>query len=339
MASQTTFADLMTDGIYAIQRNESHQKKKLVKEIVEELGHAIGRQASAVEYFRKGNTPTNMAELEQLARELFRRGEMDREWLEAFLVAGGHPRPSVICDELFIPDTQTVDDQALYLYRRKVWSIRRTYLADRTVVQVNRVELQVMSELGLDSVRHRNIAEVPGECAGLQLEFEAGRRDGEGTMRNRVLRHNDDILVWTVEFDPPLEKLQSAFYQYRQTYPKQEPWTYEECENLYSSGIYQRKFAFYRITAQTPTDVLNISIVFPPGYPISLPSTGGFGVYAGLAEDLHEKTKLIAQNAFSAAYDKERDQWTLSLSASQARAGVGYELHWIPPREERLVAN
>ena len=83
-------------------------------------------------------------------------------------------------------------------------------------------------------------------------------------------------------------------------------------------------------------DVLHLRIEFPRGYPISLPSTGGFGVYQGPAEVLSEKTRLVAQNAFVATNGSQGDQWTLELRATQARAGSSYEISWIPPRKERL---
>ena len=82
--NQRQFGELLRTGILAIQRQESHTSKKLLREIYAELGSAIGRKASTIEYYLKGHVPQARYEVEQLARDLFARGTLDRDWLEAF---------------------------------------------------------------------------------------------------------------------------------------------------------------------------------------------------------------------------------------------------------------
>ena len=85
------FEDLLTEGIYTIQRIESKTKKKRISEIEEELAISIHRKTSTIEWFRQGHPPLTQFEIEQLAHDLYIRGHLDRMWVEAFLQSSGHP--------------------------------------------------------------------------------------------------------------------------------------------------------------------------------------------------------------------------------------------------------
>ena len=245
MESPAEFAELLYQGILTIQRNESHQKKKLIKDIVEELGYAIGRQASTIDHYRKGNTPTSVVELEQLARGVPDTGRRI-SWLERFVRTGGHPRPITACDELIASIPRPIDDRTPYLYKRTLWNVERKFTRT-ALVQTHRIELEVMSELGMDLAGHRYISETPDQVSDIQLQFVPGNRDGRGTMQQLMQRHIPNILEWAVEFTPSLEKGQKASYGYRQEYSRFRPWTYEECEELFNSKLIRRKFAYYRL--------------------------------------------------------------------------------------------
>lgn len=97
--SQSTekFAELLTEGVYRIRIIES----KTIQILQDELGYAIGRDGgSAIEYWRKGHIP-KLSEVENLAREIVKRGQLERAWLEQFLDSADHPAVNGLCDELF----------------------------------------------------------------------------------------------------------------------------------------------------------------------------------------------------------------------------------------------
>jgi len=94
------FAQLLSEGIHRVRIAEF----KAIQIVQDELGHALGRDGgSALEYWRKGHVPGQLAELETLAREIVRRGHLERAWLEKFLQSAGHPKPERLCTELFGP--------------------------------------------------------------------------------------------------------------------------------------------------------------------------------------------------------------------------------------------
>jgi hypothetical protein len=101
MPPANQFSMLLTEAIYRIRSLESKDGKS-IQMLQDELGYAIGRETggSAIEHWRKGNVPAQYNEVEALAREIMRRSDLDRRWLERFLVAGKHPNPALLCDEL-----------------------------------------------------------------------------------------------------------------------------------------------------------------------------------------------------------------------------------------------
>lgn len=337
MATLKSFADLLREGIDEIQRKESMNEKKTRKEIYEELGTAISRQASTIDYYLRhnANVPRAINEVEILAREIFRRGGMDRKWLEQFLIKGDHPNPAPICDELltFEVNQSSNHTDTLYKWLRLHHHVKR--LSNRTLIANTQVELQVTSDSGLDSVRHRNIAEKPGELENLLLEFVPGKRDDQGRIDHRIGMHNPDLVLWYVLFDPPLRKGQIVSYSFTQTQEFFKYWTFEEYEQFFMLSA-NRRFASLRRTVIAPIDELKITIEFPPGYPITLPASGGFTVYRSAAEDYPEKTRLIAKNSFLANYDRASNQWVIQLGVDYAKLGLSYEIQWIPPRKDKI---
>src|SRR5215212_1684381 len=94
------FSGLLTQGIFQVRTLES----KPIRTIQDELGYALNKKGGAsIEYWRKGNVPSKLVDLEKLASELVKRGKLNRAWLEKFLHNGGHPTVEHICDELFPP--------------------------------------------------------------------------------------------------------------------------------------------------------------------------------------------------------------------------------------------
>src|SRR5206468_1889319 len=91
------FAQLLTEGVHRVRIAEV----KATQIVQDELGYALGREGgSALEYWRKGHVP-RLTEVELLAREIVRRGHLERSWLEKFLQSAGHPTPEALSEALF----------------------------------------------------------------------------------------------------------------------------------------------------------------------------------------------------------------------------------------------
>jgi AAA domain len=97
--SPATFGRLLTEAVYRIRAIEA----KSIAIVQDELGYAIGRDTggSVIEYWRKNHIPTSLDEIERLAREIVRRTDLGRAWLEQFLKSADHPRWRALCDEFF----------------------------------------------------------------------------------------------------------------------------------------------------------------------------------------------------------------------------------------------
>jgi tetratricopeptide (TPR) repeat protein len=109
-ASPERFAQLLTQGIQRIRAREG----KPIRVIQDELGYELGREGgAAVEHWRKGRLPPHLADVEQLARAIVKRGILDRAWLEEFLQSAGHPLPAIVSAELFPATGSTPPVQAV----------------------------------------------------------------------------------------------------------------------------------------------------------------------------------------------------------------------------------
>ena len=105
--SSEKFAQLLTEAIYKIRLHESRTIKKTVRIVQDELGYVLGRDGgSCIEYWRKGYLPAALDDLEQLARELVKRGGLNQEELRQFLSSAGHPNPLSLSNQLFPPDDE-----------------------------------------------------------------------------------------------------------------------------------------------------------------------------------------------------------------------------------------
>ena len=95
------FGRMLTEAVYRIRSIEA----KSIAIVQDELGYAIGRETggSAIEYWRKDHIPESPAEIEQLTREIVRRTDLARSWIEQFLKSGDHPQWRALCDEFFPP--------------------------------------------------------------------------------------------------------------------------------------------------------------------------------------------------------------------------------------------
>ncbi len=91
------FARLLTEAVYRIRIEES----KSIQAVQDELGYAIGKSGGAsIEHWRKGHIPTKHSDVENLAREIFRRSNLGATWLTRFLSYAGHPDPEWVMQEL-----------------------------------------------------------------------------------------------------------------------------------------------------------------------------------------------------------------------------------------------
>lgn len=99
MTPHADFATLLTEAIYSIKRSEG----KTLAIIQDELGYALGRETggSIFEYWRKGNLPKVLSELDRLCDLLRTRTSFDQAWFHQFVTAAGHPYPDACCQRLF----------------------------------------------------------------------------------------------------------------------------------------------------------------------------------------------------------------------------------------------
>lgn len=94
------FARLLTMGVHRVRLQEN----KPIPVVQDELGYQLGREGgSMVEHWRKGYLPKSIKDVSILARELVRRGGLDRAWLDSFLASAEYPHRSQLLRELW-PD-------------------------------------------------------------------------------------------------------------------------------------------------------------------------------------------------------------------------------------------
>ncbi|MDM8529446.1 ATP-binding protein, partial [Anaerolineales bacterium HSG24] len=104
--SPQKFSLLLTEAVHKIRIEESKHIKKTIRIIQDELGYALGREGgTSIEYWRKGYVPASLIDLENLARELVRRGGLTESDAEQLLRAADHPYPSQFIATLF-PDSE-----------------------------------------------------------------------------------------------------------------------------------------------------------------------------------------------------------------------------------------
>ena len=97
--SPRKFGQLLTE---AILRIKSLNADKNIEMIQFELGEALGRSGrSAIYYWRDEHIPEKEEDIEKLAREIIKRSDLERAWLEEFLKSAGYRNRKELCDELF----------------------------------------------------------------------------------------------------------------------------------------------------------------------------------------------------------------------------------------------
>ena len=100
--SPQKFGRLLTEAVHNIRTFEGQTLKKTVRIVQDELGYALGRQGgSSIEYWRKGNIPATVADLENLTRELVKRNGLNSDETRQLLIYAGHPQPTIFWAKLF----------------------------------------------------------------------------------------------------------------------------------------------------------------------------------------------------------------------------------------------
>lgn len=100
--SSQKFAQLLTEAVHHIRLQEAKATKKSIRLVQDELGYALGREGgSCIEYWRKGNIPAALDDLENLARELVKRNGLTPEALKQFLTSARHPQPAAFAHKLY----------------------------------------------------------------------------------------------------------------------------------------------------------------------------------------------------------------------------------------------
>ena len=101
--SKQKFGQLLTEGLYQIKLREA----KPLAVIQDELGYSIGRDTggSSLAHWRRGNIPASYAELETLVREIVKRGNLEKSWVEQLFAATEYSAEAM-CAALF-PESET----------------------------------------------------------------------------------------------------------------------------------------------------------------------------------------------------------------------------------------
>lgn len=105
--SPQQFARLLTTAIHNIRIHSARTTKKTMGALQDELGYVLGREGgSCIEYWRKGNIPATLEDLENLARELVRQDGLSQTELIQFLNSAGHPQPTSFGNQLYPPQQE-----------------------------------------------------------------------------------------------------------------------------------------------------------------------------------------------------------------------------------------
>lgn len=98
--SPSTFAELLTQAIYQIKAKTG----KSIAIIQDELGYGLGREGgSFIAFLRKGNLPSQLEDVEQLAFELIQRGGLEQATCIRLLASAGHPGLEALITTWFGP--------------------------------------------------------------------------------------------------------------------------------------------------------------------------------------------------------------------------------------------
>jgi len=115
MARSEEFRQFLTDAVYRISACEGNKPISVVQD---ELGYALNKRGggSAIEYWRQGHIPKT-SDIEQLAREIVKRSDLDATWLRQFLERAHFPYPEGLQRDLFpanpmsgLPEDSTLID-------------------------------------------------------------------------------------------------------------------------------------------------------------------------------------------------------------------------------------
>jgi hypothetical protein len=100
MVNSARFAELLTSAVRTIAAHEH----KTVATVQDEVGYALGRDAggSCIEYWRKGHVPTDLHDLEELTKELVKRGGLNQVECEQFFRSADYPNSKDMLSELFL---------------------------------------------------------------------------------------------------------------------------------------------------------------------------------------------------------------------------------------------
>lgn len=331
------FSLLLHEGVTAIQKHESRNKKKTRTQIHEEIGRSIGRKASTIEHFLQKHVPTSYQEIEILAKTIFSRGDMEEKWLRDFLLAAGHTRVDELVTRLSVSSVEDKATQSEFQCRRFRHDYHVTLYPDRSVISAFRIAMQATSLSEVSTIRHRSFRSSLASKVPKKLDFLPISRSDNGAINHRIFTNIPDFLQWNVVFDPPLSPNEKAVYEYRHTMTNVHPWTIEECSDLFKQGLISSMWCTTDVMIGFPTDLLCMSVTLPNDYDIALPLNGGFRTTVQTSDNLIEKTRLIKENAFQAKHDERNNQWTLTLTVKNPKQGYAYYLEWIPPSEKSLA--
>lgn len=158
ISEEERFAALLTEAVHKTKRQQS----KPISVIQDELTYAIGREGgNPIEYWRKGNIPKDQQEFAVLTRELVKRGNLDREWVQRLWGCTDFLGVKELQEELF--STQDRDDTL----PQKPYSelIGRQEIVDNVISYLRDNTLPIVAIDGMGGIGKTSVAyEVANQC-------------------------------------------------------------------------------------------------------------------------------------------------------------------------------
>lgn len=309
------------------------EEERLIGDVHDDLERLVNRSDQYIAHLGKGYVAEDYHEWETIVKEVIKRGGVrSQEECKNLLVWGNHPRAIELSGEIFRDPTPV----QLYEVVNKV--VSRDILLDGTVTSVHKTDLKSISDSPLSSVTYRKTVWGGGR-KNVKIQLVNYRRDYGRRVQGELLHSDDHLLLWKTEFVPPLLKNEPVSFTITESARGVHPLTYEEWQAWRETGHTKVDFAHWRYKVTAHTDYLHMRLTFPANYPVAWPSTGWFCVYRGSTLYQEEITRLHYNKCCSIRLDEKTNQQTLELIAKPARAGLVYELRWIPPCEAYITTS
>jgi hypothetical protein len=212
--SAEKFAQLLTEGVRRIAIEED----KNISVIQDELGYLLGREGrSAIDYWRRGFIPSNLSDVETLAREIVKRGHLEPEWLRQFLDSTDYPNPENLCAELFPSFSQNITQQSI---------ISATASQVHHLPRIVSIDWGEAPDVGNFCGREKELNQleewiVTDKCRLIAVLGMGGiGKTALSTKLGEQVKEHFDLIIWrSLRIAPPLEEFLKEFIRFLSSQP------------------------------------------------------------------------------------------------------------------------